>query len=187
MKNNRTILSLGLAVLAGVSLVTPALAVNIAYVPVGNAGNTADTADGDINTPGVQRFGAVGYAYQIAKNETTISQYADFLNAVAKTDTYGLYSTSMTQSYINGISRAGVSGSYVYSEALGTGNKPITYVSWFDAARFCNWMHNGQPTGLQTVGTTEGGAYPLNGAVSGIITKNVAAKVWIPSEDEWYR
>jgi formylglycine-generating enzyme required for sulfatase activity len=187
MKNNRTILSLGLAVLAGVSLVTPALAVNIAYVPVGNAGNTADTADGDINTPGVQRFGAVGYAYQIAKNETTISQYADFLNAVAKTDTYGLYSTSMTQSYINGISRAGVSGSYVYSEALGTGNKPITYVSWFDAARFCNWMHNGQPTGLQTVGTTEGGAYTLNGATSGIITKNVAAMVWIPSEDEWYK
>ena len=48
----------------------------------------------------------MAYAYQIAKNETTITQYAEFLNAVAKTDTYGLYSTSMTTSYINGISQA---------------------------------------------------------------------------------
>jgi hypothetical protein len=179
MKNNRTILSLGLAVLAGVSLVTPALAVNIAYVPVGNAGKAADPTTG---------FGSVSYAYQIAKNETTISQYAEFLNAVAKTDTYGLYNTDMAnQTYIAGITRVGSSGSYSYAPVSGSGNKPITYISWFDAARFCNWMHNGQPTGLQTVGTTEGGAYPLNGAVSGIITKNVAAKVWIPSEDEWYR
>ena len=46
---------------------------------VGNAGNAADPATG---------YGAVGYAYRIAKNETTIGQYAEFLNAVAKTDTY---------------------------------------------------------------------------------------------------
>ena len=37
-------------------------------------------------------YGAVDYAYQIAKNETTIAQYAEFLNAVAATDTYELYS-----------------------------------------------------------------------------------------------
>ncbi|MCX6867625.1 MAG: SUMF1/EgtB/PvdO family nonheme iron enzyme [Verrucomicrobia bacterium] len=173
--------SLGLAILAGVSLVTPALAVNIAYVPVGNPGNAADTATGSV-------YGAVSHAYQIARNETTISQYAEFLNAVAKTDTYGLYSTSMTESYINGISRGGVSGAYEYTVNPGSGNKPITYVSWFDAARFCNWMHNGQPTGLQTVGTTESGAYPLNGATSDVsISKNAGATVWIPSEDEWYK
>ncbi len=65
----------GLAVLAGAFLVTPVSAVvNIAYVPVGNPGNAADTADGDIYTPGVQRYGAVPYTYQIAKNETTIGQ-----------------------------------------------------------------------------------------------------------------
>jgi sulfatase modifying factor 1 len=181
--------SLGLAVLAGVSLVTPALAfVGIDWVPIGNTGNAADTADGDDGTPGVQCYGAVSHAYQIAKNETTISQYAEFLNAVAKTDTYGLYSTHMANvTTIAGITQVGGSGSYSYAAVSGSGNKPITYVSWFDAARFCNWMHNGQPTGLQTVGTTEGGAYTLNGATSGIITKNVAAMVWIPSEDEWYK
>ena len=174
--------SFRLAALAGISLVTPAFAVvNIDFVTVGNAGNAADAATGSL-------YGAVVYAYQIAKNETTIAQYAEFLNAVAKTDTYGLYSASMTTSSINGIAQSGVSGSFTYSVASGSGNKPITFVSWFDAARFTNWMHNGQPVGLQTLSTTEGGAYTLNGATSGVsISKNVGATVWIPSESEWYK
>ena len=182
MQNNRTILSLGLAVLAGVSLVNPAMAVvNIDWVPVGNLGNGPDPFTGSV-------YGAVSHAYQIARNETTISQYAEFLNAVAKTNTYGLYNTSMeNMSYIAGITRVGGSGSYSYAPVAGTGNKPITYVSWFDAARFCNWMHNGQLTGAGAALTAETGAYTLNGATSGIITKNAGAKVWIPSEDEWYK
>ena len=173
------ITSLGLAVLAGASLVTPAYAVvNIGYVGVGNMNNAADSTG----------YGAVGYACQIAQNETTISQYAEFLNAVAKTDTYSLYNGAMTNSYINGISQGGVSGSYSYSVNPGSGNKPITYVSWFDAARFCNWMQNGQPSGAQNAITTEDGAYTLNGALSGVsVSKNVGATVWIPSEDEWYK
>ena len=70
----------------------------------------------------------------------------------------------------------------------GSGNKPITFVSWFDAARFCNWLHNGQPSGAQNAATTEDGAYTLNGATSGVaISKNATAKVWIPSENEWYK
>ncbi len=31
--------------------------------------------------------------------------------------------------------------------ASSPGNRPIKYVSWFDAARFANWMHNGQGSG----------------------------------------
>ena len=175
-----TISPLGLAALAGISLVTPALAVTIDSVLVGNINNANDAATGSV-------YGAVAYAYKIAKNETTISQYAEFLNAVAKTDSYGLYSASMTTSYINGISQSGVSGSFTYSVNPGSANKPITYVSWFNAARFCNWLQNGQQTGAGAALTAETGAYTLNGAVSGIITKNVGATVWIPSESEWYK
>ena len=181
-KKQRIITSLGLAVLAGVSLVTPALAVvNIGYVPVGNPGNVADSTG----------FGAVPYAYQIAKNETTISQYAAFLNAVAAIDTHGLYSPNMSGTgnypYVAGINRSGSSGSYFYSVVDGSANKPVTFVSWFDAARFCNWVHNGQPTGPQNEGSTEDGAYTLNGPSGVNIFKNAAAKVWIPSENEWYK
>lgn len=42
-------------------------------------------------------------------------------------------------------------------------------------------MHNGQGSG-----STETGAYTLSGN-TGIITKNVGATVWIPSEAEWYK
>jgi formylglycine-generating enzyme required for sulfatase activity len=154
--------------------------VNIDSVLVGNINNANDAATGSV-------YGAVAYAYQIAKNETTISQYAEFLNAVAKTDTYSLYNTSMTTSYINGIARSGSSGSFTYSVNPGSANKPITYVSWFDAARFTNWLHNGQPGGAQDAASTEDGAYTLLGAMSGVIAKNGGAKAWIPSESEWYK
>lgn len=48
--------------------------------------------------------------------------------------------------YTDGIARNGaetLGNPYSYS-AIGSGNRPIAYVSWFDAARFVNWMHNGQ-------------------------------------------
>ncbi|MGI9176889.1 MAG: hypothetical protein ACR2IT_03420, partial [Pirellulales bacterium] len=57
-----------------------ARAVTIDMVPIGNAGNAADTTT----------YGAVAYDYQIGKYDVTIGQYAAFLNAVAATDTYSL-------------------------------------------------------------------------------------------------
>lgn len=157
----------------------------VELVTVGNPGNPADA--GNTSLPGV--YGAVPYEYRIGKHEVTWSQYVTFLNAVAGTDTHGLYHPSMqTDPSIAGIQRSGSSGSYVYS-LIGDGNRPVCYVSWFDAARFCNWLHHGRPTGLQSAATTEMGAYSLNGATSSGLTiqRNPGAKYWIPSESEWYK
>ena len=152
--------------------------ITIDYVPVGNLGNANDTTG----------FGGVGYGYTIGTYEVTINQYTAFLNAVAKTDTYGLYNPSMGSDLnIAGISRSGVSGSFVYS-ALNGGNRPVTYVSWFDAARFVNWLQNGQPAGAQVAGTTETGTYTLSGALSGVsFTRNANVNFSLPSENEWYK
>jgi formylglycine-generating enzyme required for sulfatase activity len=62
----------------------------------------------------------------------------------------------------------------------------VTYVSWYDAARFSNWLSNGQPTGLQTVGTTESGSYTLTGN-TGLISYNGTGLYRLPSESEWYK
>ena len=68
------------------------------------------------------------------------------------------------------------------------GNKPVVYVSWFDCARYCNWLHNNKPSGSQDNTTTETGSYTLNGATSGVgITRNINATYYIPSENEWYK
>ncbi len=143
-------------------------------VTVGDAGNAADTTT----------YGAVADVFVIGKYEVTIGQYTSFLNAVAATDTYSLYNPSMaTDLNIAGITQAGSSGSFSYS-VIGSGSRPISYVSWFDAARFANWMNNGATVGA----STETGAYTLNGATSGVnFTKNAGATWWIPSEDEWYK
>ena len=163
--------------------------VQYGLVTVGNPGNNADTTG----------FGAVSYTYQIGKYDVTIAQYTAFLNAVAKADPNGLYNNNMaTDLNIAGISRSGASGSYLYSVMNNGGdssNKPIAYVSWFNAARFANWMANGQPVGLQSVGTTEDGAYNLINAANGMaVPKNTcnpntggAVAYWIPTENEWYK
>jgi formylglycine-generating enzyme required for sulfatase activity len=148
----------------------------------------------------------VTYDYQIGKYEVTIGQYTEFLNAVAKTDTYSLYRADMgTDPWVRGIERTGVSGSYSYSVIGPDGaiqipqataaNRPITYVSWWDSARFANWLANGQPTGAQTNSTTENGAYNLNGATSGdaparnVTNPNTGATptFYMPTENEWYK
>src|SRR6478609_6822544 len=118
-------------------------AITIDTVPVGDVGNPNDPA----LPPSLCQCGAVNYAYNIGKYEVTVGQYAAFLNAVAATDTYGLYNSNMaTNLNVAGLARSGNPGSYTYS-VIGSPNHPITYVSWADAARFVNWLHNGQPTG----------------------------------------
>jgi formylglycine-generating enzyme len=161
-------------------------AVSIDWVTIGDPGNAVQSAANRTHAFGFggDGYGAVAGTYRIDRNETTIMDYTEFLNAVAATDTYSLYNASMgTDGNIAGINRSGSSGSYTYS-VTGSGARPITYVSWFDAARYTNWLHNGQGAG-----STETGAYTLvGGQTSGTApAKNVGATVWIPTENEWYK
>jgi len=173
---------------AGQSPLATATPVNYEMVTIGDPGNANDPATESV-------YGGVNYTYQIGKYDVTIGQYAAFLNAVAKSDPYSLYDSSMgTNGNIAGISQAGSSGSYSYS-VIGSANRPITYVSWWDSARFANWMANGQPTGAQSSTTTENGAYNVNRATSGYaLAKNsvnpntgTAPAFLIPTESEWYK
>lgn len=149
-----------------------------------------------VGDPGHGDFPSITYSYQIGKYDVTVANYTAFLNAVAKTDTYGLYDSSMAyDGNVAGISRGGTSGNYSYSVIGDSGNKPITYVSWFDAARFANWMANGQPVGAQSSATTENGAYSVSGAVNGnaaarnAINSNtgLAPTFYLPLEPEWQK
>lgn len=144
-------------------------------VLIGDAGNPADT----------NGYGAVDYEYRIGTTLVTLDQYAAFLNAVAKEDPYGLYNAAMAASGTikSGINRTGASGSYQYT-VHGDGTIPINYISWYSAARFVNWLHNG----ATSTASTEVGAYTLNGVTSGaVVLKNTDADWWIPSENEWYK
>ncbi|HLB33588.1 MAG TPA: hypothetical protein VJK54_05075, partial [Chthoniobacterales bacterium] len=56
---------------------------------------------------------------------------------------------------------SGTPGNYNYSVVKGKEDSPITQLSWFTKARFCNWMENHQPTDFQGPKTTEDGVYAL--------------------------
>jgi sulfatase modifying factor 1 len=160
---------------------------------VGNAGNAGELSGQGAGGYGPDRIcGAVDYVYNMAKYEVTAGQYTEFLNAVAATDTYGLFNESMWwNAHGCKIERTGSPGNYTYSVAPDWANRPVNLVSWGDAARFANWLHNGQPTGPQGLGTTEDGSYFLNGAMTHdelmAVTRAPDATWVIPTEDEWYK
>lgn len=135
--------------------------------------------------PGI---GSVGYDYYIGTYEVTNSQYVSFLNATAASDTHGLWNINMgfdPDSFrYGGISRTGSSGSYSYAVIPGRGNLPVNEVSFWDAARFANWL---------TTGDTETGVYVLDatGIANNTIARDMTAwangGVAIASENEWYK
>jgi MYXO-CTERM domain-containing protein len=181
---NRSLVTAASCLTLALAGVVPARAVTIDWVTVGDPGNAADDTG----------YGAVDSEYRIGKYEITIGQYTEFLNAVAASDPYLLYFTSLEfDTTIAGILRSGVSGSYAYSVISPSGlvppgasspsNRPVTNTSWFGAARFANWMHNGQGAG-----GTETGAYTLNGTIRGAApARNPGALFYIPTEDQWYK
>ncbi len=152
------------------ALITSASAtVTMDWVSIGNVNNAADTTG----------YGAVDHAYRIGKYEVTNAQYGEFLNAKGQSNANGIYNSNMP-SY--GITQSGISGSFSYTVTTALANRPVVLVSWFDATRFANWMANGQGNA-----SMETGAYTLNNATSGIITANIGAQVYLPSENEWYK
>jgi Sulfatase-modifying factor enzyme 1/PEP-CTERM motif len=152
-----------------VSSVSQALIMDM--VTVGNAGNANDDTG----------YGGVGYEYQIGKYEVTAGQYCQFLNTTAQNDTFGLYNSNMSSSSQGcRITRSGLSGSYGYSVSADRENRPVNYLSWYDAARFCNYL---------TSGNTEEGVY---NTVTWSINRNEAQAAFgriyfMPSENEWYK
>lgn len=155
---------------------TATASVTIPTVLVGNAGNAADPFTGGL-------YGSVGYDYFIGATEVTNAQYAAFLNAKAQSDPTGLYNESMAGSF-GGITRTGSAGSYVYETVVGREKNPVNFVSFWDAVRFANWLHNGQGNG-----DTENGAYTITaaGVSSNTITRNSNWQWAVSSENEWYK
>ena len=162
------------------SLAALAGPITIDTVPVGDAGNANDPATGNL-------YGGVSYDYRIGTTEVTNAQYVAFLNEKAKSDPLGLYNTSMGSDVRGGISRTGVSGSFSYATKTSMADKPVNYVSWYDAIRFANWVNNGQGAA-----DTENGAYTLLGGTATPsngpnIPRNGDALWFVPSENEWYK
>jgi len=147
---------------------------------------------GDPGNPGSSHGdGSVAWEFLIGKYEVTNEQYAELLNAKAALgDPLALYNPAMTTNRRGGIVRTG-SGTpqdpHRYEPKDHMGQKPVNYVSFYDAMRFSNWMHNGRGSGDTELGSyvlVGGTPEPTNGTT---VVRNPAATVVVPTEHEWYK
>lgn len=146
-------------------------------VRVGNVGNAPDPATGG-------QYGRVDYVYAIGKYLVTNHEYSVFLNQVAHTaDPHGLYNPEMGTHSHGGIVRTGEAGNYSYAPKPGWENRPVNFVSFRMAARFANWLSNGQGRG-----STENGAYDMSKPITTMVRSNRSpGKYFIATENEWYK
>jgi formylglycine-generating enzyme required for sulfatase activity len=148
-----------------------------------------------------RNIGAIDHSFFISKYEVTVSQYCDFLNAVAsQNDPHQLYKNGMTEDpKVACISRTILtkedgSSCFYYEPFENRDSLPITYVNLRDAQRFCNWLENNAPTSdddpLFLEVCTEKGAYLFLGGINGDMEEPTLcsnAHYYIPSEDEWFK
>jgi sulfatase modifying factor 1 len=186
MNRLRRLVTCGAVALALVNAgLTTACADTLNWIAVGHAGNAPDTTG----------VGAVNDPYRIMRFEFTNAQYTAFLNAVdpSGSNPNSIWNSSMGSDARGGISRnAGAPPGSRYAVRPSMGDKPVNFVSWWDAARVANWLHNG----AQTYGTTDAsplapqntGAYSVGTATSGnAVARNTGALYWIPTENEWHK
>jgi formylglycine-generating enzyme required for sulfatase activity len=159
----------------------------MAWCTIADASNTGEPSGSAAGGFGPTRIcGRVDYVYRIGKYEVTNAQYCVFLNAVASTaDPHGLYNPQMAEHRLGGIRRFEANKCFTYVVKPRMAQKPVNFVSFFDACRFANWMHNGRGDA-----DTETGAYTLKGVsapTNASVKRNPGARVAIASEDEWYK
>ena len=117
---------------------------SLEFVTVGNPGNAGHARHGERCTA---RWTT---PTRSASTRSLPAQYASSLTPWRRPTPTGCTTQTCGRSdWGCKIQRSGSSGSYTYSVAADWANRPVNYVSWGDAARFANWLHNGQPTGAK--------------------------------------
>jgi len=110
-------------------------------------------------------YGVVAEDFRISRTEVTTTEYAAFLTATGAPN--GTFKAGQ---------RISLQGSTFVADA-GFENHPVVNVNWYDAARFVNWLVSG---------STESGAYALNGG-NVVVPRTPGAAFFLPSVNEWYK
>lgn len=138
-------------------------AFTIDFVPVGNPGNAADTT-GDPNPAG-----AVGYSYRMGRYEVS----RDMVNKANAAGGLTLQMADMSSTGGNGP------------------NQPAVGISWFDAAKFVNYLNTSSGSspaykfnnlGLMELWQPSDPGYDANNRF-----RNTRARYFLPSTNEWYK
>lgn len=142
------------------------------YEDINNIANLPDVCD-------KRTLGRVNYAYKIMTNLVSNDSYCEFLNSVDPNGIYSqyIYDHQMASSPVGGIVLDKCSSpKYIVKENMS--NKPVTFITWTMASKYCNWLHNDK---IASWNSTISGAYDIDNA------RSSGAQYFIPSENEWYK
>lgn len=137
--------------------------------------------------------GSVPYGYRISKMETTTAQWVEYVNTFStQSNDLSFFSVPM---HWGGEADPTYSGPGVrWRPRAGWANAEnvaLGGVSWREAARYCNWLHNGKQATLESLET---GAYDTStwgygpGRTFTDEERHLpGAKFWIPTVDEYLK
>ena len=133
------------------------------FVTIGNPNNAADT------TGSPNPVGSVAYTYNLGKYEVS----RDMITKANSAGTLGITLADMTILGGNGV------------------NRPATMISWYEAARYVNWL-NTSTGGTAAYKFDGSGTFQLwsagdAGYDANNLFRNSLAKYWLPSRNEWYK
>jgi sulfatase modifying factor 1 len=136
--------------------------------------------------------GSVPYVYRMSQLEVTSSQWVEFANSIGTIGDPFRIGEDALGGFEGGAT--GPNNTYHYTLQAGfpgIGQYPVSYIPWLNAARYCNWLHNGKQGSLAALET---GAYDLRSyninpttANAALIHREPGAQFWIPSLDEWMK
>jgi hypothetical protein len=167
----------------------------IRFVGIWNNSTLTPNPNWDISSVSIEGLGSVSYTYQITKYEITNNEYCLFLNSVdpAGTNPNSIYTAEMTSSATGGIQLLpSAPNGHKYMTKTNMGNKPVNFINWWRAARYCNWLYNGgnkyRKSDNTSIAPQNFGAYNIGTTTSGsTLFRPLSSRFRIPTLNEWIK
>ena len=185
-------LSPSIGFLALLAITGPAFAqdYDFDWVTIDRPGNAAIVSDdpwGNVNGRG-----RVDHTYRISRLEVTTSQWMEFVNTFStQANELKFFAMPTYWGATPDTSYGGPGRRWKLKNADDAGMRPVTGITWREAAQFCNWLNNSKPSMLSAIAN---GAYDTStfgqnddGTYTDQSAHNPGAEFWIPTLDEWLK
>ncbi|MBY0313172.1 MAG: formylglycine-generating enzyme family protein [Phycisphaerales bacterium] len=149
----------------------------------------------DFETP----VGNVPYTFRMARTEVTTGQWMEFTNTFAVNPNFPTVLFDQVSFVRLPPLRFAVVGDSTYTgpgyqlrlnpNIPNAENVPVYGLSWRDAAMYCNWLHNGKQSTIESLfsGAYDTSTFELdpNNGFRDQARRSPGARFWIPDEHEW--